>query len=303
MGGVPALLPGYRPAEGTGFSAVEQFQAAATGKLKALFVVGENPLITLPRGLVEDGLKNLELLVVQDMFLSETAGKAHVFLPALSFAEADGTFTNCEGRVQRVRRAVQPPAGLRWAGEVLSDVTSYMGKEMPVASPAEVFGEMVTANPLYKGMIFEPSDAQLRDGAGGELLEKASFRAINTDRESGEKDYPFTLSIEGLFESHLIGSGNNKRALGLAQVSRSYLEMNAAEAKQIGVGDGDRIRVLSPWGEVEVAVKSSKEMRKGVICLSLSFYDADYVHLVGPHVDSRSLVPDYGRIPARVEKV
>ncbi|MEJ2066573.1 MAG: molybdopterin-dependent oxidoreductase [Deltaproteobacteria bacterium] len=303
MGGVPALLPGYRPAEGTGLSAVEQFQAAAKGKLKALFVVGENPVVTLPRGLVEDGLKNLELLVVQDMFLSETAEKAHVFLPALSFAEADGTFTNCEGRVQRVRRAVQPPAGLRWAGEVLSDVTSYMGKEMPAASPAEVFGEMLTANPLYKGMIFEPSDAQLRDGTGGELLEKASFRAVNTDRESGKKDYPFTLSIEGLFESHLIGSGHQKRAQGLAQVSRSYLEMNAAEAKQIGVGDGDRVRVLTPWGEVEAAVRGVEEMRKGALCLSLSFYDVDCAQLVGPHVDSRSLVPDYGRIPARVEKV
>jgi predicted molibdopterin-dependent oxidoreductase YjgC len=83
------------------------FQAAAKGKLKALFVVGENPLITLPRALVEDGLKALELLVVQDMFLSETAEKAHVFLPTLSFAESDGTVTNCEGRVQRVRRGLE----------------------------------------------------------------------------------------------------------------------------------------------------------------------------------------------------
>jgi predicted molibdopterin-dependent oxidoreductase YjgC len=302
MGGAPALLPGYRPVEAKGLSAVEQFQAAAKGKLKALFVVGENPLMTLPRGLVEDGLKNLELLVVQDMFLSETAEQAHVFLPALSFAESDGTMTNCEGRVQRLRKGLEPPRDLRWTGEVLSDVTSYMGKEMPAASPVEVFDEMVTTNPLYKGMTFEPSDAQLRDGAGGELLEKASFRAINTDREAGEKDYPFTLSIEGLFSSHLIGSGNNKRAQGLAQVSRSSLEMHAAEAKQIGVGDGDRVRVLTPWGEAEVAVRGSEEMRKGVLCLSLSFYDVDCAQLVGPQLDPRSLVPTYGRIPARVEK-
>jgi predicted molibdopterin-dependent oxidoreductase YjgC len=302
MGGVPTLLPGYRPVEAKGLSAVEQFQAAAKGKLKALFVVGENPLMTLPRGLLEDGLKNLELLVVQDMFLSETAQKAHVFLPALSFAEADGTFTNCEGRVQRVRRGLKPPDGLRWTGEILSDVTSYMGKEMPAVSPAGVFDEMVKTNPLYKGMIFEPSGPQVRDGAGGDLFEKASFRAINTDRETGEKDYPFSLSIEGLFSSHLIGSGNNKRAQGLAQVSRSSLEMNAAEAKQLGVGDGDRVRVLTPWGKAEVAVKGSKEMRKGVLYLSLSFYDVDCAQLVGPQLDRRSLVPAYGRIPARVEK-
>jgi predicted molibdopterin-dependent oxidoreductase YjgC len=302
MGAVPALLPGYGPAATKGLSAVEMFQAAAKGRLKALFIVGENPLVTLPAALVEEGTKALELLVVQDMFLSETAEKAHVFLPALSFAEVDGTVTNCEGRVQRVRRALEPPADLRWGGEVLSDVASYMGKEMPVASPAEVFGEIAGANPLYKGMIFEPSDAQWRAGGGGELLEKAAFKAVKAEREAGEKDYPFSLSIEGLFESHLIGSGHQKRAQGLAQVSRSYLEINAEEAKRIGVGDGDRVRVITPWGEVVVGVRGSEEMRKDALCLSLSFYDVDCAQLVGPQLDPRSLVPAYGGIPAKVEK-
>jgi predicted molibdopterin-dependent oxidoreductase YjgC len=302
MGGVPSLLPGYHPVDGKGLSAVEQFQAAAKGKLKAMFIVGENPLITLPKGLVEDGLKKLELLVVQDMFLTETAEKAHVFLPALSFAEADGTFTNCEGRVQRVRRALELPDDLRWGGEVFADVASFMDKEMPVASPAGVFDEMVQANPLYKGMVFEPSDAQWRNGDEGELLEKAAFRTIKAEREAGKKNYPFTLSIEGLFSSHLIGSGQKKRAQGLARVARSYLEMNAAEAKQLGVGDGDRVRVLTPSGEVEVAVKGLEEMCKGVLYIALSFYEVDCAQLVGPHMDPRSLVPAYGGIPARVEK-
>jgi predicted molibdopterin-dependent oxidoreductase YjgC len=302
MGGVPALLPGYRPVEAKGLSAVEMFQAAAKGKLKALFVVGENPLITLPRGLVEDGLKNLELLVVQDMFRSETAEKAHVFLPALSFAESNGTMTNCEGRVQRVRKGLEPPRDLRWGGEVFADVASFMDKEMPVASPSGVFDEMVQANPLYTGLIFEPSDPQWRNGDEGELLEKAAFRTVKAERATGKKDYPFTLSIEGIFSSHLIGSGDQKRAQGLAQVSRSCLEMNRTEAKGLGVNDGDRVRVLTPWGEAEVVVKGLEEMRKGVLYLLLSFYDVDCAQLVGPQLDSRSLVPTYGGIPARVEK-
>ena len=302
MGSIPSLLPGYRPVEAKGLSVVEQFEAAAKGKLKALFIVGENPLITLPRGLVEDGLKKLELLVVQDMFLTETAEKAHVFLPALSFAEADGTFTNCEGRVQRVRKGLEPPRGLRWGGEVFADVASFMDKEMPVAAPAGVFDEIVQTNPLYKGLIFEPSDAQWRNGDEGELLEKAVFKTIKAERETEKKNYPFTLSIEGLFSSHLIGSGHEKRAQGLVQVSRSSLEMNAAEAKKLGVGDGDRVRLVTPSGEAEVAVKSSEEMRKGVLYISLSFYDVDVAQLVGPQLDPRSLVPAYGGIPARVEK-
>jgi predicted molibdopterin-dependent oxidoreductase YjgC len=302
MGGAPGLLPGYRPVEAKGLSAVEQFQAAAKGKLKALFVVGENPLVALPRALVEDGLKALELLVVQDMFLSETAEKAHVFLPALSFAESDGTMTNCEGRVQRVRKALELPDGLRWGGEVFADVASFMDKEMPAVSPAEVFGEITGSNPLYKEMSFDPLSPQWRNGDGGELLEKAAFRTVKAERQPDEKNYPFTLSIEGIFSSHLIGSVHEKRAQGLAQVSRSHLEMNAAEAKKIGVGDGDRVRVLTPWGEAEIAVRGSEEMRKGVLYLSLSFYDVDCAQLVGPHMDPRSLVPAYGGIPARVEK-
>ena len=88
----------------------------------------------------------------------------------------------------------------------------------------------------------------------------------------------------------------------MARVSRSYLEMNAAEAKKLGVGDGDRVRVLTPWGEVALSVKGSEEMRKGVLYISLSFYDVDVARLVGPQMDPRSLVPTYGGIPARVEK-
>jgi predicted molibdopterin-dependent oxidoreductase YjgC len=301
MGCVPALLPGYAPAAAKGLSAVEMFQAAAKGRLKALFIVGENPFSTLPAALVEEGTKALEFLVVQDMFLSETAEKAHVFLPALSFAEVDGTVTNCEGRVQRVRRALEPPEGLRGQGEVFVDIASFMDKEMPIASPAQVFGEIAGANPLYKGMAFEPLAPQWRDGAG-EPLEKAAFQAVKAEREAGGKDYPFSLSIEGIFESHLIGSGHQKRAQGLAQVSRSYLEINAGEAKRLGVGDGDRVRVITPWGQVVVVLKGSEEMRQDALCLSLSFYDVDAAQLVGPELDPRSLVPAYGRIPARVEK-
>jgi len=303
MGAAPALLPGYASAKGKGLSAVEQFQAAAKGKLKALFVVGEDPLGTLPRGLVEEGLQSLEFLVVQDMFLSETAEHAHVFLPALSFAESDGTFTNCEGRVQRLRRAVEPPEGLRWGGEVFADVASFMGKEMPVAAPPEVFAEIAETNPLYKGMTFDPQAPQRRAGSGGDLLKKAAFGVPKTEHEKGEQGYPFSLSIEGIFSSHLIGTPHRQWAQGLAQVSRSSLVMNAEEARTIGVADGDRVRVITPSGEAEVTVTVSEGMRKDCLCLFLPLHDVAVAQLVSPQLKPRSLVPPYGGIPARVEKV
>jgi len=303
MGAAPALLPGYASAKGKGLSAGEQFQTAAKGKLKALFVVGEDPLNTLPRGMVEEGLKSLEFLVVQDMFLSETAERAHVFLPALSFAETDGTFTNCEGRVQRLQRAVDPPEGLRWGGEVFADVASFMGKEMPVVAPSGVFAEISETNPVYKGMAFDPQAPQRRAGSGGDLLKKAAFSVPKTEQEQGEKDYPFSLSIEGIFSSHLIGSGVQKTAPGLAQVSRSSLELNVEEARKIDVADGERVRVITPWGETEVTVTVSEGMRKDCLCLFLPLHDVAIAQLVGPQVDRRSLVPTYAGIPARIEKV
>jgi predicted molibdopterin-dependent oxidoreductase YjgC len=302
MGAVPALLPGYTLFDSRGLSMVEMFQQAAQGRLKALFVIGEDPLITLPQSLVEEGLKALEFLVVQDMFLSETGKRAHVFLPALSLAESDGTFTNCEGRVQQLRRALEAPEGVRWQGEILSDVASYMGKEMPAQSPAGVFAEITRVNPLYKGMTFDPSAAQWRNGSEGALLEKAAFGAIRVPSLKVQEGYPFSLSLEGIFESSLIGPGDQPRAQGLAQVSHSYLAMNAEEARRLGIVDEDRVRVLTPWGEAVFTVKRVAEMRRDSLCLFLSFYDRDASRLVGPDIDPRSLVPAYQGIPARVEK-
>ncbi|MBW2038578.1 MAG: molybdopterin-dependent oxidoreductase [Deltaproteobacteria bacterium] len=304
MGSAPSLHPGYRPVDGKGLSAMEMFQAASEGRLKALFILGENPLITLPKSLAEEGLKDLDILVVQDMFLSETAEEAHVVLPALSFAELDGTYTNCEGRVQRLRKALKPPDGLRWEGEVLSDLAAFMGKEMKAESPAGVFEEIKGTNPLYKGMDFEALDAQVRDDGGGDLLEEAAFCPVESKQEKEQEGYPFSLSVEGLFYNHLIGSGPQRRALGLAKLSSSpYLEMNAEEARGMGIGDGDRVKVTTPWGEVEVEAKGSEGMRRDVLSLYLSFYEVDASGLVGPQLDPVSKVPLYGRIPARVEKI
>ncbi len=303
MGAVPSLLPGYRPAETKGLSAGEMFQAASEGRFKVLVIIGENPLITLPKSLVEPGLKALDLLVVQDMFFSETAEEAHVVLPALSFAEMDGTYTNCEGRVQRLRKALEPPDGLKWKGEILSDLASFMGKEMKVEFPAGVFEEIKGANPLYKGVEFEPLDTQWRGDEGSEMLEKAAFRPVAPTHEKEQDGYPFSLSVGGLFYNYLIGSGPQRRAQGLAKVSTGpYVEMNAEEAAGMGIADGDRIGVATPWGEVEVAARKSPAMKRGVLSLWCSFYEVDASQLVGPQLDPLSLVPAYGRIPARVEK-
>src|SRR5208337_1504651 len=135
-------------------------------------------------------------------------------------------------------------------------------------------------NPLYKGMVFDTTHAQQRDGSKGDLLKRAAFGVVRTEAAKGEKEYPFSLSLEGIFENHLIGAGAQKRAEGLARVSHAFLEMNAEEAQRIGVADGDRVQITTPWGEAMAAARCSEDIRKDCLCLFLSFYDVDAARLV-----------------------
>jgi predicted molibdopterin-dependent oxidoreductase YjgC len=173
---------------------------------------------------------------------------------------------------------------------------------MPLPSPTEVFAEIAGNNPLYKGMAFDTTQAQHRAENAGDLLTRAAFGAVRAEPVKGEKGYPFSLSLEGIFESHLIGSRDQKRAEGLARVSPCFLAMNAEEARRIGVADGDLVRIATPWGEAVVAVRYAEEMRKDCLVLFLSFYDVDAAQLVRPDGDPQSHVPAYAGIPARVEK-
>ena len=152
-------------------------------------------------------------------------------------------------------------------------------------------------------MTFDPQTPQRRDGGGGDLLKKAAFSVPKIEQEKGDKGYSFSLSIEGIFSSHLIGTPHQQWAQGLAQVSRSSLAINAEEARQIDVADGDRVRIITPSGEAEVAVTVSEGMRRDCLCLFLSLHDVAVAQLVGSQVDRRSLVPAYVGIPARVENV
>jgi predicted molibdopterin-dependent oxidoreductase YjgC len=303
MGGSPLALPGYQPAAQRGLSIVEMMEAASAGRLKALFIVGEDPLITLPRRLVEQGLAALELLVLQDMFLSETAAGAHVFLPSLSFAESEGTFTNCEGRVQRLRRALPPPPDLRWGGEVWADIASFMDKEHPLTSPAGGFTEITQQNPLYAGLSFEPKQPQRRGHGRETAAAEATFVAFSAGSGKLDKEYPFALSLEGIFESHLIGSRQEPRAKGLAAISSSYLAINAEEAETIGLVANGRARLITPWGETVVQIKIAPEIKRAALVYMLSLYEAAASQLLGPAINSQTLVPAYAGIPARVEKV
>ena len=159
MGGLPGVYTGYQKVDdeavrkkfeqawgaalnpNPGITLMEIMQGIAAGKIKALFILGENPLLSDPNAdKVREELRHLELLVVQDIFLTETAELAHVVLPGVSFAEKDGTFTNTERRVQRVRKAIDPIGNARPDWEIICDLSSRLGYAMSYSSPEQNYG-------------------------------------------------------------------------------------------------------------------------------------------------------------------
>ncbi|NVL91333.1 MAG: molybdopterin-dependent oxidoreductase, partial [Desulfobacterales bacterium] len=171
MGAVPGFYSGYQPVDskaekvkfeaewntklpaGPGLSILEML---SPGRLKALYIMGENPLVTAPDvGLTSETLKRLEFLVVQDIFLTETAELADIVLPAASFAEKDGTFTNIERRVQRVRAAVNPPGEALPDWKIITDVANHIGYTMDYDSPAQIMQEISRLTPIYAGISHE----------------------------------------------------------------------------------------------------------------------------------------------------
>jgi len=280
-----------------GLSGVEILEAAAEGRLKVLFLWGEDLLCTFPGSVAEKALSALDFLVVQDVYLTPSAKKAHVVLPALTPAEKEGSYTSCEGRVQAVRKALEPPEGLMETGTLLREVASYMGKEWEAKSSEEVFAEIKGKRAPYAHV--DPSEGGFR---GSDEPLKAVLQPPEATDAQGEKEYPYTLMIEGLFHNHLLGLGGERRDKGLgAIVPGAYLEMNEEDAKELGVETGEKVKVISPWGELAVEVKSSSEVMKGVLTLFVGLYDVDGCALVG-EMDSSSKVPSFAKIPVRVER-
>lgn len=297
QGCAPDLLPGYKAANKTGLFACEQFKSG----LKGMVIFGEDPLRSLPRTVVEEGLSALEFLVVQDAFPSMTTPYAHVILPALLGWEQEGTLTNCEGRVQRLRKTSTPPAGLRWSGEIVADIASFMGKEISMPSAAAVFSEIARVNPLYT--CISPTGSRLRGCDVQEELPQVAFSPFKGVSITAEEGYPYSLSIEGVGGGHLFGTPGEARGKGLSLVSRTVVEMNAEAAGEMGISDGERVRIVTPAGEAVFVVRHSPSMRRDCLVLFISLYDDQAARLVGGEIDPHSHLPVYSGIPARVERV
>ena len=253
MGALPNVLSGYQsvadPAtikkfqeswgvplsSEPGLTVVEMMQGARDGKVKAMYIMGENPMVTDPDLThVEEALRTLELLVVQDLFLTETARLAHVVLPSASTAEKGGTFTNTERRVQRVRKAIEPVGECKTDSEIIASLSEKMGYGMNYRDTSEIMEEIAACTPLYGGITYERLEGgglqwpcPSKDHPGIRYLHKDRFTRgrglfqpveYQSPAELPDEEYPFilstgqdSLSLPRLFHEQALGG--TQRAL------------------------------------------------------------------------------------------
>jgi predicted molibdopterin-dependent oxidoreductase YjgC len=261
---------GVLPEKGA-LGAREMLQAAAAGTLGALYVVGEDPLSSYPdRASVEAALEKVPFVVVQDLFLSPTAEKADVVLPAVSFAEKDGTYTNAERRLQRVRPGITAPGEARSDFAIFEMLAARLGNPVSYTGPAAVFSEIAATVSAYAGIDFNAIGPQ---GVvwGGEMLSPAKKKVVPV---SGAKalDAPYQL-VTG---SALYHSGTvSTRAKGpLAVLSEPYLELSREDAAVLKVAEGDLLTVKGNGVELKLKAKVGTRLPKGVVFAPYHFAES-----------------------------
>ncbi|WP_298037832.1 NADH-quinone oxidoreductase subunit NuoG [uncultured Desulfuromonas sp.] len=256
--------------EGSGLGSQAMLEAAGKGDLSALWVVGEDMVVSYPdRAKVEAALERAPFVVVQDLFLSATAQKADVVLPAASFAEKDGSFTNAERRVQRVRPGVPSPGEAKTDLEIFSLLAAKLGARVSYTGSAAIFAEISATVPGYEGIDYEAIGPQ---GAvwGGETLEP-EFKKVVPVAGFEPLDAKFQL-VTG---SALYHSGTvSTRAKGpLAVVPEPYVELGRADAKALAIKDGDMVTLKSGGIELRLQAKVDLRMPEGVVFAPNHFDD------------------------------
>lgn len=328
MGGLPNVYPGYQrvtdpevqakfeQAWGVslsgelGLTLTEGMQAAHDGQVRAIYIMGEDPMMSDPDlNHVRQCLERVEFLVVQDIFPTETTPYADVILPAASFAEKDGTFTNSERRLQLVRKAIDPPGEARQDWEIICELATRMGYLMAYDSPAEIMEEAASVTPIYGGMRHERlGEVGLQwpcptvDHPGTPILHVGKFsrglgRFVPAEHlpsdELPDEDYPFLLTT-GRVLYHWHGGEMTRRSAGLEAVyPEALVELHPDDAQHLGVADGERIHVASRRGEVVARSWVTERTQPGVVFLSFHFAEAAANLLTNPALDPMSKIPEF----------
>lgn len=311
---------GVKLSEEPGWKIPEMFDAACDGRLKALWLMGEDVVQTDPDSEhVKAAMNGLEFLVVQELFMTETAQFANVILPAASFLEKSGTFTNGERRVQRVNAAVDPLPGTKPDGQIMCEIIQRFGHPQDDYTPDGVLAEIARIVPFFKGATWEGLGDQgkqwpiLEGNQDTKIMHQDQFKRglgkfhFFPFEESPEivryhSEFPFILTTGRILEHYNCGT-MTRRTRNSQLVDEDLLCIHPDDAGEKGIEDGDQVRVSSARGEVQLKARVTDEVNPGVLYTTFHFPEALVNNVTGSGHDSETLCPEYKVVAVGVEKV
>jgi len=338
LGALPNVYPGYQAVSdpairekfenawecslnpSPGLTITEIVEAAYQQQIKALYLVGENPMLSDPdANHAQEALNKLEFLVVQDIFLSETARLADVVLPAASFAEKDGTFTNTERRVQRVRKAIEPIGNCKPDWWITCQIAQRMGNNgFYYANPSQIMNEIASLTPSYGGISYE----RLENGglqwpcptpeySGTPILHVGLFSRgkghfipleYKPPMELPDDEYPLMLTTgRSLYHFH---TGTLTRKVNGLNVIRGeeLVEINPKDALALDIADGDMVKVSSRRGQISAKAKVTEVSPSGVVFMTFHFAESPTNQLTNPALDPVSKIPELKVCAVKIKK-
>ena len=304
-----------------GLKATEVFPAAIDGRIKGLYICGEDPIVSDPdTAHVERALKSLDFLVMQELFMTKTAEYADVILPAISFAEKEGTFTNTERRVQRIRKAVTVPGDMRSDIDIITDLMNAMGYPQKHMTSAEIMDEIAELTPSYHGISHARLDAGEslqwpcldKNHPGTPIMHAkgpARGRALfypakyTPSAELPDEDYPFILST-GRILSQYNAATMTMRAPGLVEIAgEGFIEVNREDADRLGIEDGERIIVRSRRGSINATARVGHKVHPGETWMPFHFPDSPVNRITNAVFDEFARIPEYKVCAVALERM
>lgn len=302
-----------------GYKIPQMYEASLGGKLKAIWLMGEDLAQTDPNTqMVREALSKLELVVVQELFMSETAKLATVVLPGASFLEKEGTFTNGERRVQRVNKVVEPLPGTKSDGQIIVDIMNRMGYSQPDYTAAGVLEEIAQIVPFFEGIRWEELGENGKqwpvgkDGKSTEILHIESFKRgkgkfyFNDFKESAELEsnsnkFPYIITTNRELEHYNAGT-MTRRTNNSKIISEDVLLINPADASKNKIHEGDLVSVKSARGEIKIHARLTDEVKPGILSTTFHFPEVLINAITSDVHDSEALCPEYKVVAVQIER-
>lgn len=342
MGAMPGDFPGYQKVTNPevikkfekawgvplntkpGVHATDVFGAAIRKEIRGLFIFGEDPVVTdADRNHVIHALESLDFLVISELFETETTAYADVILPGSAYLEKEGTFSNTERRVQRVRKAVDAPGEARLDTDIFIDLMNRMGYPQPHLTAAEIMDEIASVTPSFAGISHARLDSEevggrglqwpctSKDHPGTKIMHVGKFtRGLGwfypaeyvPSAELPDEEYPIILMTGRILYHYTTRAMTGKTPELMEIEGKSFIEMNIVDADKLGIADGDRVKVSSRRGSIESTARVGTKTSPGESWMPFHFPDGNANWLTNAALDKYARIPEYKVCAIKIEK-